>query len=142
MAYIDLKDGNNQRMRIAAETGDTTSTFRAALEVDGSLVSITNPLPVRMSGGSTGYDFSGNVLSVPITDYVLAVTVPVSLTRSNIEVQNQDLDTIQVVRDDGDDMQQSIILLAPGNIWSSSTFLGRLKIYASTTDARIAVYVD
>jgi hypothetical protein len=95
-----------------------------------------------------GQDFSANAASVPLPGYVLIATVPAT-ARAGIEVQNQSTSLIQVVRDDGFGNQQSTIMLAPaataggqGASWSSTTFRGRLRIYAPSSAAQVAIYQE
>jgi hypothetical protein len=95
-----------------------------------------------------GQDFSANQAAIPLPGYVLIATVPAT-ARASIEVQNQSTSLIQLVRDDGFGNQQSTIMLAPaataggqGASWSSTTFRGRLRVYAPSSTAQVAVYQE
>lgn len=105
------------------------------------------------NAGSTGRDYSAGAPTIPnigatfgagIYDgYVVAATRAANPTRANIDVENCTGATIVVVRDDGTaasgaaPTNASVFALgggpapgAQGGAWSSTTFKGRLQIYA------------
>ncbi len=94
-------------------------------------------------------DYSANAAAIPIAGYVLLLTIPANGTRNSVEVQNQSTDTVQLVRDDGAGDGQTSLMLAPaaavggqGGGWSSTTFLGRLRVYAPSSGDRVAAYQE
>lgn len=117
------------------------------------------------AAGSTGLDFSANTPALPnvgaafggagpYANYALVATVPAA-PRAKIEVQNLSGIQIAVLRDDGSALagaapaNASLFALAgglasgsPGGSWSSTTFRGRIQIYALNSDAQVAVLVD
>jgi len=88
--------------------------------------------------GSTGIDYSANPIAIPLAGNVLLATIPASPTRAAAEVQNlSSTNVVQVVRDDGLGGNTTSILLGPGPVsgqpggyWSSTTFKGRVRVYA------------
>lgn len=97
---------------------------------------------------ATGTDFSVNAAPVPMNGLVLLLTVPVTASRSYIEVQNQSAALLQLVRDDGYGGNQTSILLSSGGSagaqgagWTSSTFSGRVRIYGPA-GAQVSVYQE
>lgn len=120
-----------------------------------------------LAGGSTGLDFSANqpVLpgvgaafgaSGPYANYVLVRTVPASASRAFVEIDNNSPGPVVVMRDDGTaaagaaPVRASVFPLAAaaaagqqGGAWSSTTFKGRLQIYAPAgTSPQIATFTD
>jgi hypothetical protein len=118
------------------------------------------------SAGSTGTDASANKPALPnvganfagagpFASYFLVATVPASPTRNNVDVENTSGAQIAIVRDDGTasggaaPVNASVFSLgggagagAQGGAWSSTTFKGRLQIYAPSSGAIVAVMVD
>lgn len=101
-------------------------------------------------GGSTGHDFSANLpaFSNPPTDTVLLTTIPANVDRVKVEVQNQDINYIQIWRDDGAGAQLSRIVVEPagetgraGGGWVSTTFKGRIRIYGQA-GSQVAAFED
>lgn len=116
----------------------------------------------------TGYDYSNSagapalpVLgqpfggSGPYAGYVLVATAPASASRINIDIENTSGAQIAVVRDDGTAVtgqalnNASVFALAGGALpgaqggsWSSTTFKGRVQVFASGSTAQVAVMVD
>ena len=154
--HVGVKNGN---------AADLQAT--ATLALGGSSVSTGNPLPVSLaSGGSTGLDYSANkpalpnvganfAASGPFASYVLVATVPASPTRNNVDIENISGSQIAVIRDDGTaasaaaPANASVFALgagsgagAQGGAWSSTTFKGRLQIYAPSSTAIVSVMVD
>lgn len=115
---------------------------------------------------SNGLDFSANQpalpnigaafgASGPYANYVLIVTVPAQTFRNSVDVENISGAQIAVVRDDGTaangaaPINASVFALAGGSAagaqggaWSSTTFSGRLQIYAPVSTAIVSVMVD
>jgi hypothetical protein len=124
-----------------------------------------NPLPVA-AGGSTGADYSANKPALPnvganfgssgpYASYVLIATVAASPMRNNVDIENDSGAQIAIVRDDGTASSgsapnnASVFALSggtgtgvQGGAWVSTTFKGRLEIYAPSTSAQVAVMVD
>ena len=118
------------------------------------------------SGGSTGTDYSANkptlpnvgsnfAASGPYASYVLIATVPASTTRTIVDIENNSGAQIAIIRDDGTaangtaPKNASVFALAGGSgagaqggSWTSSSFFGRLQIYALSSTAQVAVWVD
>ena len=99
--------------------------------------------------GSFGVDWSANGQTVPISGYALLATIPTKRNRNFIEVQNQSIYTVQIVRDDGTGAQQTSVILGPagsspgqGGNWTSDTFKGRLRVFAANASAAVAIYED
>lgn len=110
--------------------------------------SASNPLPVRTPGGA-GADHSPNRPSLPPGGLTLLTTIDANAARNRIEVQNQDVAQLILVRDDGAGGNQTLIICdgavatnAQGGGWSSTTFRGRLKIYGSSGAVQFAAYED
>ena len=93
--------------------------------------------------------------SAPYAGYVLVQTIPASAARLNIEIDNVSGSQIAVMRDDGTaatgaaPVNASVFPLAPGSgvgaqggSWSSSTFKGRVQIYAPSAAAVVTVMLD
>jgi hypothetical protein len=117
--------------------------------------------------GSVGSDFSANKPALPnigVTSftytpdsrtYNLVATVSANTSRSNIDIENNCGDQILVLRDDGTaansaaPVNASIFSLtggsspgSQGGSWSSTTFKGRIRVFAANTSAQISVMVD
>jgi hypothetical protein len=130
-------------------------------------VSNTQSRPVAVaSAGSAGLDYSANKPALPnvgaafsaggpYADYVLIATIPASPSRNNVDIENISGAQIAVVRDDGTAASgtapnnASVFALgggsaagAQGGAWSSTTFKGRLQIYAPAPTAIVSVMVD
>ncbi len=93
--------------------------------------------------GGTGLDYSANA---PAVAAQLLSTVPLNLSRSYVEVQNQSANPIQVVLDDLAN-HRTIILLSPGigansqgANWTSATFKGRVRVFSASALDQVAVY--
>lgn len=133
----------------------------------GQPYSPTNPLPVSVTNaGSTGLDFSVNAPALPLVgngfgsggpyaNYVLIRTVPASPTRNNLDIENNSGAQIAILRDDGSAVTGSapaaatIFALAggagigsQGGSWSTSSFKGRVQIFAASATAQVAVFQD
>jgi hypothetical protein len=118
------------------------------------------------ASGSTGIDHSANQPTLPVVganfgnsgiyaNYVLVQTISARSGRFNIEVQNQSSAQALALRDDGTaasgaaPANATLIVLgagsgpgAQGGGWSSSTFRGRLQIYAPSSTAQIGASED
>lgn len=118
------------------------------------------------STGSAGLDYSSNkpalpnigaafANSGPYASYVLVATIPASAARNNVDIENISGAQIAVMRDDGSAVggaapaNASVFTLgggaaagAQGGAWSSTTFKGRLQIYAPSSTAIVTVMVD
>lgn len=118
------------------------------------------------SPGSTGVDYSANAPAIPAVgasfaasgpyaSYVLIKTIPALSTRANVDVENTSGAQILVIRDDGTaaagsaPANASLIPLSTtgsagqqGGSWASTTFRGRLQIYAPASTAQVAAFVD
>ena len=127
---------------------------------------------VGSSSGSTGLDYSANAPTLPLVgaafgdagpyaDFVLITTIPANPGRSNVDVENTSGGQVVVLRDDGTaapgqpPRNASLIPLmgavdptgagkagAQGGAWSSTTFKGRLQIYAPSAAAQVSAFVD
>lgn len=100
--------------------------------------------------GSTGVDRSANAIAQPPAANLL-LTIAVNAGRNFVEIQNQSIDQIYVVRDDGLGTVASItnIVLAPasatpgqGSNWTSNTFKGRLRVYSGNAASKVGAYED
>lgn len=99
-----------------------------------------------LQAGTTGTDYSVNAVTVPGTTPL--ITIPVSATRAFVEIQNQSVANVQLVRDDGAGNNQTSIIMAPaataggqGGGWSSATFKGRIRVFGAA-GAQISAYQD
>ena len=116
--------------------------------------------------GSIGADFSANkptlpnvgsnfAASGPYASYVLVATAPASPTRASIDVENNSGAQIVVVRDDGTaatgsaPVNASVFALgggatvgSQGGSWPSTTFKGRVQVYAPSSIAQVSVGVE
>lgn len=133
----------------------------------GQAISPTNPLPVSLAtSGSTGLDFSTNAPALPLVgngfgpggpyaNYQLIRTVPASASRSNLDIENNSGAQIAILRDDGTAAigaapnAASIFALAggpgigsQGGSWSTSSFKGRVQIFAPLATAQVAIFQD
>ena len=126
----------------------------------------TNALGSVASTGSTGLDYSSNKPTLPnvgsnfgttglYANYVLLTTVPANPLRNNVDIENISGAQIAIIRDDGTaasgsaPTNASVFSLAAGTAsgaqggsWSSTTFKGRLQIYAANSADVVAVMVD
>lgn len=118
---------------------------------------ISCPMPSELwaangssSGGSVGTNFSSTAGNAAAAAVILAnlllSTVPVNAQRNYLEVQNQSLDTIYIVRDDGAGGNISMTILDPGTgvgaqggSWTDEFFKGRLRVYTSVAGSQISV---
>jgi hypothetical protein len=111
-------------------------------------------------------DFSANKPTIPVVgqpfaasgpyaSYVLLATVPASITRTAVEIQNQSTGIIAIVRDDvsasvgSTPMDVSVFALGPatatgaqGPSYYSQTCAGRYQIYAASSGAQVAIFSD
>lgn len=102
--------------------------------------------------GSLGTDRSVNGAIVPMAGYTLILTILPNMKRNAVEVQNQSIDLIQLVRDAGDGTQQTSIMLtgagvagSQGGNWISQTFKGRVRVYVPTANIatdQVGAYED
>ena len=116
--------------------------------------------------GSTGRDYSANAptlpavgsgfaASGPYASYVLIATRAANPARCSIDVENNSGSQIVVVRDDGTaangvtPVNASVFPLAAGvgagsqgGSWQSSTFKGRVQVYAASSAAQVAIFED
>jgi hypothetical protein len=125
------------------------------------------PVSPVYSAGTMGTDYSANPMALPnvgattfggagpYSAYELVATVPASLLRNNVDIENISGAQIAIVRDDGTATSgnapnnASVFSLgggsaagAQGGAWSSQTFKGRLQIYAPSSSATVTVMVD
>lgn len=118
------------------------------------------------SAGSLGKDFSANAPATPnvgagfgpsgvYANLVLIATIPANALRFNVDIENLSGAQIVVVRDDGTapsgsaPANASMFALGGGSVagaqggsFVSQTFKGRLQIYAPSSSAQVAVFVD
>lgn len=139
-----IKDGNGvqQIIRSGNPSGIILPWMTPVDALGTALGTQTNPI-VTSPGGSTGADFSANAPPVPSdTTFVLIATVPASLSRAMVGIQNQSQVNLQIVRDDGaGNNQTSIFLQGPFASWQSSSFKGRVRVYGPS-GAAVAAYQD
>ena len=141
---------------------DTATAQAVALTSSGGALNTNSTV---VSAGSVGSDHSANAptlpniggnfaASGPYASYVLIATVPAG-ARNNVDIENISGAQIAVVRDDGTSgsgappNNASVFALgggsaagAQGGAWSSTTFKGRLQIYAPSSTAIVTVMVD
>ncbi len=90
----------------------------------------------------------------PYASWVLVATVPAG-TRRQVDIENNSGGPIAVLRDDGTaaggaaPVNASVFGIDPGPViggqggrWVTTTFSGRLQIYAPASTAQVAVMVD
>jgi hypothetical protein len=116
--------------------------------------------------GTTGLDYSSNKPTLPNTyqnfsnsgpysNYVFITSVSANTSRNNIDIENNSGSQIVIIRDDGTSANNttlnnsSVFTLAGGSgigsqggSWFSSTFKGRIQIYASSNTAQVAVMTE
>ena len=144
---------------ITNELGLILAQLKTPLSVSGAVVST--------GAGSVGLDYSTNqpalppvanpsfAASGPYASFGLIKTVPAAPGRLMVELMNNSTAQIVVVRDDGTaavgqaPVNASVFSILPaavagqsGGSWRSSTFKGRLQIYAASGAAQVAVMVD
>ncbi len=108
------------------------------------------PSSVGQTIGTSTYGGSG-----PYAAYILVAQVAAQPGRINIDVENNSGAQIVVVRDDGTaavtaaPVNASAFALAggagvgsQGGSWSSTTFKGRISVWAPASTAQVAVMVD
>ena len=149
-----VKDGagSSQTLAAQANTGGSLTPYHVedAVQRAALLAAIQAP-----SAGSTGRDYSAGAPAAPnvgaafgpglYAGYVVVTTRAANPARANIDVENCTGGPIVVVRDDGTaasgaaPANASVFALgggsapaAQGGAWSSTTFKGRLQIYAPT----------
>lgn len=134
-AYIPvLATSDNCRM--------TFSTVGNTAIVPVQFLSFPLPLAVWSAAGiGLGQDFSANK---PALAANLIATIPVNAGRAYFEVQNQDVNDIQVVLDNGAGVNLSVIILAAGaganmqgGSYSNTTFKGRVRIFSANAAPQI-----
>jgi len=149
-----VKDGagSSQTLAAQANTGGSLTPYHVedAVQRAALLAAIQAP-----SAGSTGRDYSAGAPAAPnvgaafgpglYAGYVVVTTRAANPARANIDVENCTGGPIVVVRDDGTaasgaaPANASVFALgggvapgAQGGAWSTTTFKGRLQIYAPT----------
>jgi len=149
-----VKDGGGSSQTLAAQanTGGSLTPYHVedAVQRAALIAAVLAP-----SAGSTGRDYSAGAPSLPdigaafgsgvYAGYVAVATRAANPTRANIDVENCTGGPIVVVRDDGTaasgaaPANASVFALgggvapgAQGGAWSTTTFKGRLQIYAPT----------
>lgn len=130
-------------------TGAATSALQPALNADGGAASHVTNFPLVqtvLQAGSTGTDYSASAATVPTGTPL--VTIPATAGRAFVEVQNQSVGNLQLVRDDGTGANQTTIIMAPaataggqGGGWSSATFKGRIRVFGAA-GAQVAAYQE
>lgn len=140
--------------------------FRQFLLLDAN-GNIKVTLTGSSGAGSTGQDVSGSnkptipnvgaafAGSGPYASYVLITTVAASSSRVSIDVENNSGAQIVIVRDDGTaatsapPANASVFPIgggsgvgSQGGSWISTTFKGRVQIYAPSSAAQVSVMVD
>lgn len=105
-------------------------------------------MPWTSQAGTTGTDYSANAATDPIAGYVLLATIPAKLNRNNVEVQNQDVNLVQLVLDDGAGNNQTTAMLGvagatggQGGSWSDASFKGRVRVYGPSGTQRVMARV-
>ena len=136
-------------------------------QIPGPNGSNVPPSPVwSLDYGTTGLDFSANqptlpaiganfAASGPYASYVLIATRAANLSRANIDIENTSGAQIVIVRDDGTaatsaaPANASVFALAGGSgagsqggAWSSTTFKGRIQVFAALSSAQVAIMED
>lgn len=117
--------------------------------------------------GTVGVDYSANKPSLPVVantqwvssglyaSWYLIKTVPANASRVNIEIQNTSGAQIAILRDDGTaanaaaPLNASVFSLSggvgsgsQGGGWSSTTFRGRLQVYAASSAVFVSIMED
>jgi hypothetical protein len=160
---LTLSPGGSLCVKGIVTLGAGTAIF-GKVDFDQTTPGTTNGVVVN--NGSTGLDYSANNPTLPnigagfgstgpYANYVLIKTVPASLTRANVDIENMSGAQIAIIRDDGTAANSaapanaSVFALTggqaagqQGGTWSSSSFKGRLQIYAASSTAQICVMVD
>lgn len=133
----------------------------------GQPYSPSNPLPVSFAAaGSTGLDFSVNAPPLPLVgngfgaggpyaNYLLIRTVAASASRNTLDIENNSGAQIAILRDDGSASAGSapnaatVFALAggagvgsQGGSWSTTSFKGRVQVFAPTATAQVAIFQD
>lgn len=150
-------------VRIFDGTSGATQTIKPA---STQASTADTSFPVQSISGSTGLDYSANkptlpnvganfAASGPYASYVLIATRAANPARANIDIENTSGAQIAIIRDDGTaagaaaPVNASVFSLAGGSSsgaqggsWSSSTFKGRIQIYALSSAAIVAVMED
>ncbi len=93
--------------------------------------------------------------SGPYASYVLLATIPLGAILNSVDIENTSGAQIAIVRDDGTaangaaPANASVFPLAggagagqQGGAWGSTTFRGRVQIYAPSASAQVAIFVD
>ncbi len=137
---------------------------------DGSFADVVASAPaLNTVTGKTpgvGTDYSTNkptipnvgsnfAASGPYASYVLLTSIPAGAILNSIDIENTSGAQIVIVRDDGTTANgaapanASIFTLAggagagqQGGAWGSTTFRGRIQIYAPSASAQVAIFVD
>ena len=151
----------------AVAVASVASSSAGLMGLSAPLPAGGNQLGSVLSAGSTGADYSANASAIPVVgsafasgsvscpSYVLLKTIPALTTRANVDVENQSGGQVCVVRDDGTaatgaaPVNASVVVLgggaaagAQGGSYTSTTFKGRLQIYATSALAQVAAFVE
>jgi hypothetical protein len=142
------------------------STQPVSLSTLPPLPAGSNTIGAVESAGTVGVDYSTNKPVLPsvgagfsasgvYANYVLIATVGASPARDNLDIENTSGAQIAIVRDDGSastgapPSNASVFSLgggaqvgAQGGAWTSQTFKGRVQIYAPSSTAQVAIFVD
>ena len=109
--------------------------------------------------GSFGQDFSANKPSLPVAganfggsgpyaSYYLIATIPASQETDCVSVFNTSAAQVAIVRDNGSAAtgsalnNASVFVLAAGANYTSTTFKGRIQVYAPASTAQVAVFTE
>lgn len=157
----------NTQDQLSGATGTPSLTSTLTYAPQGCQGSGSSTVNVASLPGSTGADYSANSPAIPVVgsafasggascpSYVLLKTIPPSATRANVDVEDQSGGQVCVVRDDGTaaagsaPVNASVVVLgggaaagAQGGSYTSTTFKGRLQIYAPSTSAQVAAFTE
>jgi hypothetical protein len=137
---------------VAALTGSlkVTQPGSTGLDFSGALNRVNLPSAVGATIGTSVYGGSG-----PFAAYILVGTAPAQPTRLNIDVENITGAEVVVVRDDGTaasgsaptnaswfPLDPGVATNRQGGLWSSTTFKGRVQIWAASASSQPTVMVD
>lgn len=164
---LPIVDGVKATQSVRTElSSDGSVALHSVPEINGT-AGFTNTNPGRVARAtSSGQDFSSNTPTLPaigrsfgatgpFAGWVRVLTVPAQTSRLHIEINNLSGGKVLIIRDDGTaadgaiPQNASMIVMAGGSstategaTWTSSTFCGRIQVYAPAANAFVSVAVD
>jgi hypothetical protein len=166
---LALRDASGNLQSIISEQYAGALSTHSTPDINGAAgFTSANPGSVKVvnTPGTSGSDFSVNSPQIPelgagfpgsglYPNFVLVTTIPANATRMNVDIENSSGGPIVILRDDGTaatgqtlnnasmfPLAGGLTPGAQGGSWSSTTFKGRIQIFAPASNVFITAMVD